>query len=302
MNLSVCINTYRRSDRLELLLEDMCRQELLPQQVVVVDNDAEGSARPVVERRRSEGAPFRLDYDIQPLRNIARTRNRTVQLAEGEWLAFVDDDERAPPEWLRLLLAAAAQYQADGVLAPVQPDLPPDAPRWIRGGRFYDFPCPTSGAVIPLNQMRFGNVLLRAHWLRSEPGPFDERYGLMTGEDGDLLVRLVHRGARIVSCREAFVREPIERKRMSLRWLMRRAFSGGQEFARQTLRGRYGRMSGPRAGLFLCRATLQLCAAALLTIIVLPAGLHRAAAWCIRTWANLGKLSVLWGDRFEAYR
>jgi glycosyltransferase involved in cell wall biosynthesis len=238
--ISVCIATYRRLDRLDAVLEDLRRQSLLPDQVVVVDNDAQGSARALIERHRDSGAPFRIEYDIQPERNIARTRNRTVVMADGDWLAFIDDDERAPPGWLQCLYEAAQLYCADGILAPVEPQLPAEAPRWIRRGRFYDFPHQASGAAVPLNRMRFGNVLLRGATLRAEPGPFDERYGLMAGEDGDLLVRLVHRGARIIWSEEAPVFEPVEPSRLTLRWLLHRAYTGGQEFGRQTVHGRYG--------------------------------------------------------------
>src|SRR5258708_6414742 len=140
MKLSVCIATYRRNKQLDEVLDDLRRQTVLPDQVVVVDNDAAAGAQTVIDRLRGNGAPFRIDYAVQPERNIARTRNRTVELAEGDWLAFVDDDERAPETWLQRLVEAAEKYQAHGVLSPVEPQLPPDAPKWLERGRFYDFP------------------------------------------------------------------------------------------------------------------------------------------------------------------
>jgi succinoglycan biosynthesis protein ExoM len=301
MKVSVCIATYRRAERLRAVLQDLAEQSRLPDQVVVVDNDAAGSARAVIEQLRASGMPFRMDYEIQPERNIALTRNRTVALADGDWLAFIDDDERAPRAWLAQLLDAAACYQADGVLGPVDPRLPAAAPAWIRRGRFYDWPRLRSGTEVTLNWMRFGNIVLRGVPLRSEPGPFDTAYGLSNGEDGDLLVRLVHNGAKIVWCDEAIVWEPVETKRLSLRWLLARSLSGGQEFARQTLRGRYQPITALGRLRFLLRAVLQLSVAALLALLCWPAGRHRAARWLIAASSNLGKLSVLWGWRYRAY-
>ena len=81
MSISLCIATYRRPDRLAALLDDLVAQHELPHDVVVVDNDASGSAREVVERRRTLGAPFPIRYDIQPEKNISLTRNRSVALA-----------------------------------------------------------------------------------------------------------------------------------------------------------------------------------------------------------------------------
>jgi succinoglycan biosynthesis protein ExoM len=302
ITISVCIATHRRPERLDAVLNDLRRQSLLPHQVVVVDNDADGSARAVIERHRASDVPFRIDFDIQPLRNIAMTRNRSVTMADGEWLAFIDDDERAPETWLQRLSEAAELYRADGVLAPVEPQLPESAPAWIRRGRFYDFPHQPSGAPVPLNRMRFGNVLLRASVLRQEPGPFDERYGLMAGEDGDLLVRLVHKGANILWSEEAPVFEPIEASRLTLRWLLHRAFTGGQEFGRQTVRGRYERIDFVGRQLFFARVSLQLLIACALAFVSWPTGHHRAARWLIKTWANLGKLSAFWGLRSQAYQ
>src|ERR1700680_1280790 len=100
MKVSVCIATYRRIERLRAVLEDLAHQSRLPDQVVVVDNDLAGSARPLIEQLRASGAPFMIAYEVQPERNIAVTRNLTVRLADGDWLAFIDDDERAPASWL----------------------------------------------------------------------------------------------------------------------------------------------------------------------------------------------------------
>jgi succinoglycan biosynthesis protein ExoM len=300
VTISVCIATYRRVDRLAAVLDDLSQQTLLPMEIVVVDNDAEASAAAVVEAHRRTGPPFALHYAVQPQKNIALTRNRTVELATGEWLAFIDDDERAPREWLAQLDAAVKTYAADGVLGPVDPAVPSEAPLWIRKGKFYDFPRMATGKVVPPNRLRFGNVLLRGRLLRKIDMLFDPAYGLTGGEDGDLLSRLALGGARIVWCDEAIVREPIEQSRLSLAWLLRRSLRGGQDFARHSLSGRYGAQGAGRVGL-LVRALLQLVAAALLSVLVLPLGRHRAAHWLTKASANLGKLSVFMGWHYREY-
>lgn len=300
MTISLCIATYRRPERLDVLLGDLAAQTLRPDEIVVVDNDAGGSARGVVESWRRR-APFPIHYEVQPQRGIALTRNRTVALATCDWLAFVDDDERAPPQWLERLMEAVRRYKADGVLGPVVPVVPETAPTWIRRGRFYDFPRMPSGETVPLNRLRFGNVVLRGAPLRAEPGPFNPAYGLTTGEDGDLLARLMRKGARVVWCDEAIVHEPVEAARLSLAWLLQRSLSGGQEFARKALSGLYGEVGvGGRVKLF-ARALLQLLAATALALLALPFGRHHAAHWLTRAAANFGKLSAFWGWTYHEY-
>ncbi len=298
---SVCIATYRRMDRLALLLDDLTRQNTLPLEVVVVDNDAHSSAHPVVEACRAAGAPFPIVYGIQPTKNISLTRNRTVELARGEWLAFIDDDERAPPDWLENLASAAKRFDAGGVLGPVVPTVPEEAPSWIRRGNFYDWPRTLSGIMVPPNRLRFGNVLLRADLLRTGEAPFDPAYGITGGEDGDLLTRLVQKGARIIWCDEAQVHEPIEQTRLSLNWLLKRSLRGGQDFARHTLAGRYGEATTARRLKLMSRALAQLGLAAAFALVCLPLGRHHAARWLTRAVANFGKLSVLWGWHYREY-
>jgi succinoglycan biosynthesis protein ExoM len=301
MKVSICIATYKRSARLALLLEDLAKQERTADQVVVIDNDAAGSARDAVEAFRGAGSPFAIDYDIQPLRNIALTRNRSVELARGEWLAFIDDDERAPPAWLRQLFEAVERFQADGVLAPVIPIVPDDAPDWIRRGRFYDFARQPTGVPVPLNCMRFGNVLLRGEHVRALRPPFNPFFALGSGEDSDLLVRLCKRGAKIIWCDEAIVTEPIEPKKLTLRWLLLRSESGGQDFGQKTVSGEYGLIGRGGRMLFFTRVFVQMCAAAALAALSCPIGRHRAAHWLIVASANFGKFSVLWGRRSSAW-
>lgn len=301
-SISVCIATYRRMDRLAAVLDDLAAQELLPDEVIVVDNDASGSARAVVEDKLRVGLPFPIHYDIQAQRNISLTRNRTVALAKGSWLAFIDDDERAPRAWLRQLMEFAHEQMADGVLGPVIPVVPADAPAWIRRGSFYDFPRLPTGSIVPLNRMRFGNLVLRGQAVRDQPGPFDPAYGLMNGEDGDLLVRLASKGARILWRDDAVVTEPVERSRLSLGWLLQRSFTGGQDFAHKTLTGSYGPISPRGRAVFFLRCAVQLGAALGLSACLLPLGRHHAVHWLTRAWANWGKLTVFFGRRrYSAY-
>ncbi|WP_029921090.1 glycosyltransferase family 2 protein [Nevskia soli] len=301
MSVSLCIATHRRNEQLRQLLDDMVAQTLSPAELVVVDNTAEGGAREVVEQRMRYGTPFQIRYEVQPIQNISLTRNRTVDLATGSWIAFIDDDERAQPPWLELMLATAERYRADVVLGPVEPMLPPQAPPWIRRGSFYNWPRMTTGTVVPANLLRFGNVLMRSELLKGDAPPFDPAYGLTGGEDGAMLTRLARRGARIVWCDEAAVVEPVAPTRLSLRWLCLRALRGGQDFSRHTLDGGYGAATHTRTTLLALRSLAQMLVAGSLVPLTLPLGRHQAAHWIIKATANFGKLSLLCGWRYDEY-
>jgi receptor protein-tyrosine kinase len=113
VKITVCIATYRRQKHLAALLEDLVHQELVPDEVIVVDRDAGASAQAVIEARRSQGCPWPIVYKVQPGSEVSRIRYRVVRVAQGEWLAFIDDNERAPPAWLRKCLDAALHSQVE---------------------------------------------------------------------------------------------------------------------------------------------------------------------------------------------
>jgi succinoglycan biosynthesis protein ExoM len=253
--ISVCIATHRRPERLAALLEDLRWQQLPPHEVVVVDNDSEGSAAAVVARARTH-APYPIRYAIEPLKNIAHARNRTVAMARGTWLAFIDDDERAGPGgWTRWRgpPCAMARTACSG--------------RWNRScRRARRMAAPwrslrvRAPALGPARAVEPHALRQRAAERAAHPRPAaGVRPALRPhgGEDGDLLTRLAHAGARIVWCDEAPVHEPVEASRLSLRWLLLRALRGGQDFARHALAGRYGPPTATRRALLLLRALLQ---------------------------------------------
>ena len=301
---SICMATYRRAEQLTRLLDELARQTRPPDEIVIVDNDAQGSARECVEafRQRHEGR-IQVKYAIQPEKNIALTRNMTIALASGPWLAFIDDHERPSERWLETLLACATKHGAPGLLAPVIPVVPDSAPDWIRRGQLYECPRMPTGTVVPLNTMRIGNALLHQSAVADENPVFDPAYGVTGGSDSDLLTRLAQKGVRIIWCDEAVVDEPVDAKRMTLGWILRRAMRGGQDYARHFLKGRLTRTppSLPRRAVFFARALVQMLLAAALALLTLPLGRHHGARWLAKTWANFGKIAVLSGWLYQEY-
>ncbi len=74
--------------------------------VIVADNDAEPSARALVEGLRPE-MPFDILYVHCPHSNISIARNCCLDNSTGDFLAFLDDDETVSGDWLTRLLETA---------------------------------------------------------------------------------------------------------------------------------------------------------------------------------------------------
>lgn len=300
LDVSVLICTFKRNEQLLWLLSDLAKQTRTPSEIVVVDNDAEGGARAVVEQFAQQ-APFKVLYDIQPVRSISLTRNLSVALASSRWLGFLDDDERAPADWLEQMVACAVQHGADGVLGPMLCKPPADAPAWIAKGELYAVHEGRTGESVPRQKMWIHNALLRASRVATLQGPFDEAFGHTGGEDTEMLCRFVQSGAKVVWCQDARVTEPVSPARLTLRWILLRAMGGGQVYVALWRKGYYGEVHWYSPAALALRSALQMCIASLASAATLPLGRHHAARWLRTSAANFGKLTALIGWRYQEY-
>src|ERR1700753_327646 len=111
-HISVCICTFKRPELLSRTLKTVCAQQThnrFTYSVVVADNDKEQSARIAVEQA-AQGASIEVKYCFEPRQGIAMARNCAVANAKGAFIAFIDDDEFAPEDWLLNLLQALEKY------------------------------------------------------------------------------------------------------------------------------------------------------------------------------------------------
>src|SRR3954471_2798209 len=92
-HVSVCICTYKRLDLLERLLTGLNAQETegkFTYSIVVADNDGQRSAEPVAAMFASP-SHVPITYCVEPRQNIALTRNKAIEHADGDFVAFIDD-------------------------------------------------------------------------------------------------------------------------------------------------------------------------------------------------------------------
>jgi glycosyltransferase involved in cell wall biosynthesis len=196
-------------------------QKLVDFNVIIVDNDATGSAQAVV-RELSAELDYLVSYTIEPQRGLTYARNTALDLGMyAEAIAFLDDDEEADPAWLNELVNAIRDYSADIVTGPVLSRFSNPPAGWIVAGGFFDRPRPLTGTI--LDVARTGNVLIRTEVLKKTGIRFDHRFAFSGGEDADFFRRLHATGAKIVASGEAIAYEAVPASRANVGWLLRRA-------------------------------------------------------------------------------
>lgn len=226
-HISVCICTLKRPQLLRRLLQELSCQDTGGQftySIVVVDNDRLRSAEALVDDFAKD-SPIGVKYCVEPKQNIARARNKAVEHADGDFIAFMDDDEFPTQSWLLNLLKTLRQYQVDGVLGPVKPHFDEAPPKWIIEGGFHDRPLNPTGTRLDWNKCRTGNVLLKRQLFTRQEQPF--RPECLSGEDQDFFRRMMEKGRTFVWCNEAVVYEVVPPARWKRSFLIRRALLRG---------------------------------------------------------------------------
>lgn len=288
-HIAVCICTYQRPQMLRRLLQELDIQEtggLFTYSIVIVDNDRLQTGK-TVAMEFAATASIAVSYDVEPRPNIAHARNKAVENAKGEFVAFIDDDEVPAQQWLLTLYRTCREYGVDGVLGPVKPSFDESAPAWVVEGRFYDRASYPTGFVIDGAQGRTGNVLLKKSIFQScsesHMQPFRPEF--RTGEDQDFFRRMIERKHVFIWCNEAVAYEAVPPIRWQRRFMLRRALLRGEC---AVLHPRFGWRDAARSLLAVPAYMAALPVAFFL-------GQHRFMTVLISLFDHLGKLCALLG-------
>jgi succinoglycan biosynthesis protein ExoM len=234
----VVVCTYRRNGPLKVLLDAVieCAEQVRPKAavgVVVVDDNPDGAARPVVEEFEGK---FELGAHYRKLGkgNLSLARNLCLEtgIGLGEWIVLTDDDCEPPPQWLAAHLAAQQKTDCDATTGAMVLRAPPGAPLWLVEQPFYDDYELHAEHLQRLEATGTNNFMLRSAWLRANPDiRFLEQFGRSGGEDW-IFCRMARKTGFVLRfSSEAFVvaHEPPERTTLKYQ-LRNRLWLGNNEF------------------------------------------------------------------------
>ncbi|MGR9072351.1 MAG: glycosyltransferase family 2 protein [Gammaproteobacteria bacterium] len=91
MGVAAIVPTFNRREELRRALDSIYRQTRPPEEVIVIDDGSTDGTGTMLKNEYPT-----VIYRHQENAGVSRARNRGIELAESEWLAFLDSDD----EWL----------------------------------------------------------------------------------------------------------------------------------------------------------------------------------------------------------
>jgi GT2 family glycosyltransferase len=233
-------------------------------ELIVVDNSTEPRINHAIRRSYKTKKKFR--YVIERTQGLSHARNKGTAVARGRYVAFIDDDAVAEPDWAKELLRAFAQYPGAGCVGGrIVPRWLAPRPDWL-----------TDDLLGYLSLVDWGGKTRKARkgeWLAGcniaydralllAVGGFPRDLGrrgaganLLSNEELKVAAQIRAAGRPIVYSPRAVVEHRIPPERLTKRWFLRRAawqavsdyIAFGKQPSRSSLFSRLARLAGVMA-------------------------------------------------------
>jgi cellulose synthase/poly-beta-1,6-N-acetylglucosamine synthase-like glycosyltransferase len=223
----VCAYTLDRWELLNESLQSVIRQDLQPLEVILcIDHNVE-----LYEKCMSELAPSLSEapWDFRVIQNKFETRlggarTSAAEVAQGDVLAFLDDDASASPSWLLDLTRPYENPKVVGVGGAPVARYEIERPRWIPYECHWIFGCAYRGMpehLAPIDHLIGANMSIRREALMSWGGFQSDNH-----DDMDLSHRTIHAyGATALLFEpKAIVHHFVPKSRLTWDYFWRRCF------------------------------------------------------------------------------
>lgn len=255
IRLSLIIATYNRAEQLMVTLDSVARQTLSADrwECIVVDNNSKDDTRQRVEAFAAEHPQLNMVYHLEQNQGLSYARNAGIAKAQGDIIAFVDDDERIVPEFVEAYFELF-DNKADAMSAGgrIVAEYPTGRPEWMSHYTEQPIANPMDfGSEVKLFPKRRipggGNMAMRRS-VFEEVGVFNPNLGrtggrLIGGEESELFERMAERGMACYYVPRAVMYHIIPESKLQPDYFERLSYNTGiSQRLRAEMRGRKVRL------------------------------------------------------------
>ena len=241
MNISVIICTYNRCESLKRTLQsllNMFNPEGVSWEVIVVDNNSRDNTRTFCEEYK-KAAGWDLKYVFEERQGLSHARNQGIETAQGEILAFLDDDVIVERYWLANIHKAFAENRVAAVGGKILPLWETPKPKWLIPSLYYMLALLDLGDKSIL--LTYPNIIFGANFavhteIFKKYGNFNINLGrvgmrLFCHEELDFIHRLQKAGEKILYHPNVIVHHYISTKRLSKSYFRQWKYDAGASSA-----------------------------------------------------------------------
>ena len=255
LDLSLIIATYNRAEQLMVTLESVATQRHPAQrwECIVVDNNSKDDTRERVEAFAAAHPDLQLRYVFESNQGLSYARNRGIEEAKSEIIAFVDDDERIVEEFVSAYVELFASHpNAMSAGGKIVAEYPTGRPRWM--SKYAEQPIANpmdfGKSIKPFPKGRIpggGNMAMRRS-VFDKIGRFDTSLGrtgkqLIGGEESDLFERIEAAGMACYYVPRAVMYHIIPESKLQPDYFERLSYNTGiSQRLRAEMRGRKVRL------------------------------------------------------------
>lgn len=232
-NLTIIICTYNRAHILSEAFVSLLQQTVSPDNysLLIIDNNSTDNTQETVASFKDKFTDIRIILENN--QGLSHARNRALKECQTEWLAFLDDDAKAHPDWVETILKTIEKGDFDGFGGPYYAwhHYGP-APRWLPED-FGTYESPQGyGLLKGDTYIPGGNSVLRCDAARSI-GTFSTELGMSGnrcgyGEETQFYERMRAAGYRMGYVPHLKIDHCVLPYKYTLRWQIRSAFEYGK--------------------------------------------------------------------------
>jgi glycosyltransferase involved in cell wall biosynthesis len=230
---SAVICTFNRAELLEVALESVCQQTLDRSlyEVIVVDNNSTDNTHDVVAGFDHYG---NVRYCSEKRQGLSHARNRGWQEARGKYVGYIDDDCKAPADWLAVAREVIGRLSPAVLGGPYLPFYVTPRPAWFKDSYGSSYKVEVARPLAQNEYLGGWNVFFRRSLLEELDG-FDACFGMCGDSLGYGEETVMQRRIRANRPDELIYYDPklyvyhlVSPKKMSLRWIARQRFVDGR--------------------------------------------------------------------------
>ncbi|XSG86417.1 MAG: glycosyltransferase [Methylohalobius sp. ZOD2] len=234
--ISIIICTYNRAGILADTLESFlaCEHASVNYELLVIDNNSSDNTYEVVKRFSSQNPAIR--YLLESEQGLSHARNHGIDCAQGEIVAFVDDDVYFSSIWLTELkktFSDPSVHCMGGRSIPVFENGEPD---WLTQNILPAYGSTCSGEQIKLMEYPehpFGLNMAFRRKVFHKIGKFNTKLGrkgrnLLSNEESELFWRIHREEMNVIYNPNAIIYHRIPKERTTPEWVLRRFYWQGR--------------------------------------------------------------------------